>query len=925
VGVADVFVSYSRRDGEFVRRLVEALQAHGKDVWVDTEGIRDAEVFPAALRSAVESSDGFVFVISPDSVASNFCEQEVDHAIELNKRIVPLLLEKVPDEQVPPEVRVRNWIPVDDVRFDQGVERLVQALDTDLEWTKEHTSWLLKALEWEGRRRERSFLLRGTELADAERWLAGAAGKEPEPTQLHTEYVLASRMAATRRQRIVVGTSLAVAVVAVALLVFALISRQSAVNANSTSKSRALAAESQNQQTVDPELSILLAMRAAQMKATPEALFALRGALDASPLRARLPLASPQTCTPPIGGPGLSYAPDGSRLAEGLCDGAIRIFDAHTRRMVAQSRVAGGTAAVAYDHSGSVLAAGTAHGVALLDPRSLSTLRTLTGSAGVNSLAFSPDGSLIAATTQDPKLNSALVVWPTRGGAVRTIATGAYNPLFGATAIRHVAFTRSGRSLIVGGAPGVRVYDVRSRRLDRTVAGTQVADDIALSSNGATLAVSILPYNNSQLSITPLPVASTTSRPDTVALFRTSDWRRLKTLVSINGIEQPAIAFSRDASAVAVGGADGRVGLWSVRNGHQLAALPGAKAPTVGVAFSPNGAELLTGAIDGTATLWRAGGFEVAQYQPPQAVAYGTWGPDGLVSVDATGVRFVSWPGLKPRGTLRLLPPGAPLGSEGGQLSRNGTLANWNTPQGIQIWNTRQRRLLRTLPAGTAPAIGFSPDSRRVAYFDPASPMRLIDLAGGRSLTLQGAQPTCPGGWRWTVFSPDGRYVAAATFCGTLLVWDASSGRRISEFNAGVAVSLIDVSVDDVHLAVGGQDGNTTIWNVRTRRPTHVLPGSLSVGTVQYTPDGRLLVTSSFDGTSRVWDTASGRLLRVLPHAADAIVSPDGRFVATGDFAGQLYIYRTCPACGNARALLAIAKASVTRRLTPLERKTFGG
>jgi hypothetical protein len=63
--MADVFVSYSRRDTAYVKRLVEALQERGKDVWVDTEGIRDAEVFPAALRRAVEGSDAFVFVISP--------------------------------------------------------------------------------------------------------------------------------------------------------------------------------------------------------------------------------------------------------------------------------------------------------------------------------------------------------------------------------------------------------------------------------------------------------------------------------------------------------------------------------------------------------------------------------------------------------------------------------------------------------------------------------------------------------------------------------------------------------------------------------------------------------------------------------------------------------------------------------------------
>ena len=147
--MADVFVSYSRSDSELVNRLVERLRERGKDVWVDTEGIRDAEVFPAALRRAVEGSDGFVFVISPESVASPFCEQEVDHAVELNKRIVPLAFRGVPDEQVPEGIRVRNWIRSGTAYSTAAWTGPCKALDTDLEWDREHTHWLLKALEWD--------------------------------------------------------------------------------------------------------------------------------------------------------------------------------------------------------------------------------------------------------------------------------------------------------------------------------------------------------------------------------------------------------------------------------------------------------------------------------------------------------------------------------------------------------------------------------------------------------------------------------------------------------------------------------------------------------------------------------------------------------------------------------------------------------
>src|SRR6476469_1931158 len=146
----DVFVSYSRRDGEFVRGLVAALEARGKSVWVDTQGIGAGEVFPDAIRHAIEASDAFVFVISPESVASRYCENEVDYALALSKRVVPVLREMVEDDALPEAIRVRNWVEyTPDMDAEAASERLVSALDTDLAHAHAHTHWLVRALEWE--------------------------------------------------------------------------------------------------------------------------------------------------------------------------------------------------------------------------------------------------------------------------------------------------------------------------------------------------------------------------------------------------------------------------------------------------------------------------------------------------------------------------------------------------------------------------------------------------------------------------------------------------------------------------------------------------------------------------------------------------------------------------------------------------------
>src|SRR5204863_1860303 len=109
--MADVFISYSRRDSEFVEGLAADLEARGKSVWIDTQGIGAGEVFPDAIRRAIEGSDAFVFVITPESVASRYCENEVEYALELNKRVVPVVRELVADEVLPEAIRVRHWIP----------------------------------------------------------------------------------------------------------------------------------------------------------------------------------------------------------------------------------------------------------------------------------------------------------------------------------------------------------------------------------------------------------------------------------------------------------------------------------------------------------------------------------------------------------------------------------------------------------------------------------------------------------------------------------------------------------------------------------------------------------------------------------------------------------------------------------------------
>ena len=180
-----------------------------------------------AIYGVIEGADTFIFVLTPDSVTSVVCGREIAHAVSHNKRIVPLVARDVSTEAVPEALAKLNWIfcrHTDD--FEEATATLITALDTDLSWLRAHTRLLTRAIEWEAKGRNASFVLRGDDLREAEAWLTEAgADKERQPTPLQTAYIIASRKTAAKRQRITLGAVSFGLVVAVILAMVALFAR----------------------------------------------------------------------------------------------------------------------------------------------------------------------------------------------------------------------------------------------------------------------------------------------------------------------------------------------------------------------------------------------------------------------------------------------------------------------------------------------------------------------------------------------------------------------------------------------------------------------------------------------------------------------------------------------------------------------------
>ena len=91
--MARIFLSYSRKDEPFARRLAGSLSNMGADIWIDVEDIPAGMKWSSAIQQGLDEGDLLIVIISPDSMASRNVEDEWQYYLDHSKAVVPVLLE----------------------------------------------------------------------------------------------------------------------------------------------------------------------------------------------------------------------------------------------------------------------------------------------------------------------------------------------------------------------------------------------------------------------------------------------------------------------------------------------------------------------------------------------------------------------------------------------------------------------------------------------------------------------------------------------------------------------------------------------------------------------------------------------------------------------------------------------------------------
>lgn len=309
--MSTVFISYSRRDNlpsnPFVTNLFDEIERRKIDAWMDKKDIPPSFDFWKEIVANIDNSDYFLFVISPDSVTSEYCLAELRHAVDNGKILIPVVRREADKESIPPSLSALNWIMLrESDNLDENFLQIIQAIESgDQNYVHRHTRLLVRAREWESKQFHRSFLLRGSELKDAVTWLKNDPPKKPFITELHQKFISDSIKYSTRQFRLGIAIAFAAIVIVLTLAIFsaneASISEQEriqrataqevALTQEQIATSRRIAAQALtllDDKSLD--VSLLLAAEATHFANTVQARSALLSALQYRPrLVTRLP------------------------------------------------------------------------------------------------------------------------------------------------------------------------------------------------------------------------------------------------------------------------------------------------------------------------------------------------------------------------------------------------------------------------------------------------------------------------------------------------------------------------------------------------------------------------------------------------------------------------------------------------------------
>ena len=879
---SDVFISYRRKDKEFVQKLDAALRGAERDIWIDWEDIPPGSLdFQEDIQKGIDQADAFLLVLSPDYLQSEYCLMELDYAHRHNKRLVPILYKPVQDANVPSSVSHINWVNFSNPNnFNEAFQQLITAMDTDHTHVRIHTRLLVRAKEWENGNHEKSLLLNGNTLKRARQWLEASATRDPQPAELHHHYIKQSREAEVRQQRINLGIfAVGLLIVSLALFAFyqsrvaenqkqdAIVARDEARQNAETANSLALAGNSMSVLSdANTDLAISLALTAAE--------------IDESPLEVERALAT------------ASYEP-----------GTERVFEGHLNRLRAVTFVPNSQHGISAADDGNII---------LWDLENGTEVRRFAGhDGGVITLDMSVDGSYLLSGGNDTNL----IWWDVATGErIRT-----FEGHFGR--VRSVALSPDGSQALSGSEDGtMRLWDIATgQEIGNFNGRSGSVIDVAFSPDGRTALSAhstgnILWWNlsSTESSLRTLTghegwVTSVAYHPDGERFVSAGEDRTVRIWSLKSGAMEIlkghadwvlSVEISHDGLFILSSSSDESVRLWDIESRQQLMRLAGHDGRVWSAAFSleenftAHPIRVLSGGEDNQLRLWDLlqGGQE-AEFghlteeglEPVTSIAASADGRHALSGTESGILRIwelendTEVAALSAHQSSVLTLAYSPVGNTALSGASDGEIIIWDTsvvPYTEHLILREHSRAVETL--------AYLPDGQFAISGSADRLLILWDLQTGEAVRVFGEGAIRHSNTIGAVaIHPSGNIMASGGFDNRIILWDIATGEGIREWEAHDDwIRSLAFDPTGTTLFSGADDNIIVMWDVETGAELRAFEGHIgTVTSLGIGRDGTRILSGSGDQTVRVWDVASGLELRRFEEHTDPIT--DVTFGAT--------------------------------------------
>jgi WD40 repeat protein len=753
--------------------------------------------------------------------------------------------------------------------------------------------------------------------------------------QLRREQIRARRQ--HRRLLAVIGASLVALAVVAAVAVYALVERSDARTQARHARGGALAGRALADIPTNPQVSVQLALQAAQLSPGRQTVDVLRSSLAAmretrilrlggdivfaafAPRGDRLLLVASSN-----GRVGLydrsgrliqslprqhelteaAWSPDGRLFATGAFDGSVVVWRVGSRTPLHEIDTTSPVTALSFDRTTLLVASGT-H-VRLFDFAN-GRAKDVQLPGGVLAGDLDPTGHVFAVATRSRKSTAAAILSVRTGGVVRHLPE---------KGIRSFSFSQDGKLLASGSYDHTaRIWDARTGKLRHVLQHT-----------GYVLAERFSPDGRSLV---------TSSQDGAAYLWDVATGQRQLLLVGGPGAVGAvnAAAFSPDGTEIATASANRLGTIYYSRDGRVIAPLAGHHDAVTSIDFDPSGRTIVTGSGDGSARLWAAlpeGTLVPVDERKPGVPVEAVWAGNRLVSVAGREARLITRTG-RLVASIELQAPIAAVETKSNRvafLDKRGDVATGWAGRGsptpghaTALAFTSDGTLLVGSADGSVRGYGRS---RAIAHVD--RPVLGLSTGGGRFLVrlrdslrvyTDAGTPvsTIHVAAQHAVLSPGG--LGVATTKGKVAeLWDASTGRHLHTLTGhNSLVTDAEFSPNGLELVTVSDDHTGRIWNVHSGHQLRQLVGhSFPVHFGSFSPDGHWIVTAS-QYTAGLWNAGTGQLVSYLvghtQPLTGASFSPTGDWILTGSEDGTARVYRCVVVCQSVRGLEATARARI--------------